>query len=330
MKQIILSLLLFMFGAGMGWWLASFQDETADVPDNWIARLDNIYIGEDEYIEEMRRRGGSRPGQFHVMAQKRELLEALLYRKAVTRAAREEGLDREPEVRNSLDRILVNQYIARHLRPRQDGVEIPEDELAEVYERERERYAVPARRRVAMIQIQVPESADDDYRAAARERAEVALAAARELDDDTLHFGDLAREHSEDHSSRYRGGVIGWIGEQAPERYRYDPVVIETANSMHEPGTTSEVLEGSDGFYIVRLVAYEPTRVRPLEELRSGIRQRLLRDRYRAIEDEFRHELLARFSTEVREERLADIEPLGPPARDKMRPPQGPGAEPRR
>lgn len=329
MKQIFFAVALFALGAVAGSWWASSSDQTTSVPDNWLARIDNVYISEEEYVDAMRRRGGTRPGQYHEMAQKQELLEALLYRKAVTQAAREDGLDREPEIRNSLDRILVNQYIARHLRPRQEEVEISDEAVAEVYAQESERYAVPARRRVAMIQIEVPEGADDEFRERARGRAEEALAAARELDDETLHFGDLAREYSEDQSSRYRGGVIGWIGEQAPERYRHDPVVIETANEMQDAGAISGVLEGRDGYYIVRLVAYEPTRKRSIEELESGIRQRLRRDRYRAVEDEFRHEMLERFSIDVREERLAEIEPLGPPARDETRPPQGPGTDSR-
>lgn len=329
MKQLLFAIALFALGAAAGWWWASSSDEAATVPENWIARIDNIYITEEEYVEAMRRRGGNRPGQYHELAQKQELLEALLYRKAVTQAARENGLDREPEIRNSLDRILVNQYIARHLRPRQEDVEISDKAIAEVYERDRERYAVPARRRVAMIRIEVPENADEEFRDNARQRAEEAVAAARELDEDTLHFGDLAREYSEDQSSRYRGGVIGWIGEQAPERYRHDPVVIETANAMQEVGATSDVLEGSDGYYIVRLVAYEPTRERSIEELGSGIRQRLLRESYRAVEDEFRQEMLERFSIKVREERLSEIEPLGPPGRDEMRPPEGPSSDSR-
>lgn len=330
MKHLIAAIALFALGVAAGSWWASSSDDATIVPDNWIARIDNIYISEDEYVEAMRRRGGNRAGQYHDMAQKQELLEALLYRKAVTRAAREDGLDREPEIRNSLDRILVNQYIARHLRPRQEDITISDKAVAEVYERDRERYSIPARRRVAMIRIEVPEGADDEFRATARERAEEALAAARQLDNDTLHFGDLAREYSDDQSSRYRGGVIGWIGEQAPERYRHDPVVIETANSMQDGGEISDVLEGKDGFYIVRLVAHEPTRKRSLDELGSGIRQRLLRDRYRATEDEFRHEMLGRYPIEVREQRLADIEPLGPPAREETRPPQGPGTDSRR
>lgn len=324
MKQLLIAIVLFGAGLALGWWLGS-DDQPADAPpDDWIARIDGIHIGEQEFIDEMRRRGGTRPGQYHDMEQKQRLLESLLYRKATARAAEEEGMHREPEIRRSLERILVNQYLSEHLRPRQEQVEVSDEEIAEIHERQADNYAVPARRRVAMIRIEVPDSADETYRAEARERAEEALAAARELDENIAHFGHIAREYSDDQSSRYRGGVIGWIGEEAPERYRHDPVVIETANGMTEAGAMSGVLEGNDGLYIVRLVEYQPARTRPLDELASGIRQGLLRDRYRAVEDEFRKEMLDRYDTEIRAERLEAIEPLGPPERDERRPPEGP------
>lgn len=326
MKQLLFAAILLGAGFAAGWWWgASDGDLSTDRPGNWIARIGETYIEPSEYVQAMRRRGGTRPGQYHDMAQKQELMTALLYRKAVARAAREEGLDEDPEIRRSLERILVDQYIARHLRPRQEDVDIPDDKIQAVYEREKDQYTVPARRRVAMIYIEVPESADESFREEARQRAAEAYEAASQLGDEVNHFGAVAREYSQDQSSRYRGGVIGWIGERAPERYRFDPAVIETANGMKEPGATAGIIEGNDGFYIVRLAEYQPERSRPLEELESGIRQRLLRDHYRAVEEGFREEMLARFETEVDEERLAAIEPLGPPAREEPRPPQSPG-----
>lgn len=324
MKQLLIAIVLFGAGLALGWWLGSTDPAVESPPDNWVARIDGTYIGEEEFIDEMRRRGGTRPGQYHDLDQKQSLVESLLYRKATARAAEDEGIHRDPEIRRSLERILVNHYLSEHLRPRQEQIEISDEEVAEVYDNRADEYAVPARRRVAMIHIAVPETTDDAYRADARERAGEALEAARNLDEDIAHFGHVAREYSEDQSSRYRGGVIGWIGEEAPERYRHDPVVIETANGMVEAGAISGVLEGDDGFYIVRLVEHQPTRTRPVDELASGIRQRLLRDRYRAVEDEFREEMLDRYETEIRADRLEAIEPLGPPARDERRPPEGP------
>lgn len=312
-------------GAALGWLAAQYFDGTPGVsaPDDWIARVGDDYIDRETFIAEMRRRGGNRPGQYHDIEQKRRLLEDLMYRAAMVESARDQGIDDQPEVARSLNQILVNQYVRKHLRPRQEAAKISDEEIRELYEAESDNYAIPARRRVAMVHIEVPDNAPEAARTSARERAEAALAAARELGDPVRDFGQVAREFSNDQASRYRGGVIGWIGEAAPNRYRHDPAVITTANDMDTPGAISGVLEGEDGFYLVRLVAYEPERKRSLEELSDGIRQRLMRKHYQQVEADFRAELLDRKQTEIRMQRLADIEPLGPPAREQ-RPPETP------
>ena len=325
MKYLLTAVLSLAIGLAAGWWLA-LQQTVEPPPDNWIASVNGVYIGEAEFIAEMERRGGHRPGQYHDLEQKKELLDALLFRKAAVRAAQEEGLHRDPVTLRAMERILVNQYVSDNLRPRQEEIRVTDDEIEAVYSERAKDYQVPARRRVAMIRIGIPEMAGDEAREAARNRIEEAHKAVQELDGEVNHFAHVAREYSDHQASRYRGGAIGWIGEQATERYRFDPVVIETANAMTESGETSGILEGESGYYIVRLIEYQPTRSRPLEELAGGIRQSLLRDRHREVEKEFREELLSRFDTRIRTSRLEAIEPLSPPAREDRDPPAVPAS----
>lgn len=326
MKYLLTAALSLAIGLATGWWLAGTGFLADSAPSNWIAQINGTYVDEAEFVAEMERRGGRRPGQYHDLDQKKELLDALLYRKAAVRAARDEGLDREPATLRAMERILVNQYVNENLRPRQEAIRISDDEIEAVYAERAEDYQVPARRRVAMIRISIPEMAADETREAARNRIEEAHKAVQELDGEVNHFGHVAREYSDHQASRYRGGAIGWIGEQATERYRFDPVVIETANAMTEPGETSGILEGESGYYIVRLIDYQPTRSRPLEELATGIRQGILRERHREVEEEFRKELLSRFDIRIRTSRLEAIEPLGPPASEDQEPPAVPAS----
>ncbi|QOC21315.1 peptidyl-prolyl cis-trans isomerase [Wenzhouxiangella sp. AB-CW3] len=325
MKAVLTAIATLLIGLAAGWWLA-MQQSAEPPPDNWIAEINGVYVGETEFIAEMERRGGQRPGQYHELDQKKELLDSLLYRKAAVRAARDAGLDREPATLRAMERILVNKYVQENLRPRQEELRVTDEEIEAVYAERAEEYSVPARRRVAMIRIGVPEQASEEMKQAARNRITEAYEAVQELDEDVVHFAAVAREYSDHQTSRYRGGAIGWIGEHATERYRFDPVVVETANRMTDSGETSGILEGDDGLYIVRLVEYQPERSRPVDELATGIRQGILRDRHREIENEFREDLLSRFDTRIRMSRLEAIEPLGPPARDDREPPAVPAS----
>ena len=311
-------------GVVIGWLAAGFWTEVVspDEPAEWIARIDGEFITAQDFIHEMQRRGGNRAGQYQDLEQKQALLDSMLFQRAVVLAARAEGLDTRPEIRRSLDQILVNHYFQDHLRPRQEALRVSDDAVREVFEAHADDYTIPARRRVAMIQVNVPEGAPPEVRQALRERIEEARALAAGLNGSVTHFGSLAVEYSEDTASRYRNGVIGWIGELAPDRYRHDPVVVAAANAMTEAGAISEVLEGEGAYYIVRLVSLEPERARSLEELSDGIRQRLIQDHYRAEEQAFRDELLAGFETEIRAAQLDAIEPLA--GRAVSEPPEPP------
>ena len=95
-----------------------------------------------------------------------------------------------------------------------------------------------------------------------------------------------------------------------------------------EPGFISPVLEGEDGLYLVRLVDYQPRATRSLEELQDGIRQRLLRDRFNQVEQDFRDETLAAADIEIRPGALDRFQPEGaPPEQQPEQPPSLPASQ---
>jgi parvulin-like peptidyl-prolyl isomerase len=329
MRRIVAGLWL-LAGFVAGWMVATLwpSSETVAVPEAWVARIDGEYISVDTFLDEMRRRGGTVPGQFRDPEQKRALLDTLLYQRALLRAAEEEGMLEDIDVRRSREQILVNHYLQQTLRRRQQEVSVSAEEVGAFHAEQGSEYTIPARRRVAMIHIPVPEGADDSAWQRARELAAEALDKAQNLNGAVGHFGAIAREYSHDNASRYRGGVIGWVAEGQAERYRYDPAFLEAAYALTEPGEFSAVLDGADGVYLARLVELEPARERSLDELSAGIQQRLLREKLAASEQAFRDELMRRYTIEVREDALDAIDPMSPPAGpDRPQPPAMPRDE---
>lgn len=302
--------------------------EDVSAPDGWIARVGNEFVTAEDWESEVRMRGASRPGLFEAAEQREALMDQLLYRRALVQQAERAGLHQRPEVRRSLDQILINQVLQTELRPRQENVDVSDRAVETFYREHADEYRVPARRRIAMIHFELGAGASEETRQAVRATAESVLAEARESSDSMPGFGPLAREHSAHQASRYRGGVLGWVGEGDPSRYSYPAVVVETANAMTEPGALSEVVEDERGLYLVRLVNYEPDRVRPLEELADGIRQRLLRDRFREVETRYRDEVLAAAEIELNARGRQLLEATGEPQRtpEPQRPPSPPGS----
>jgi peptidyl-prolyl cis-trans isomerase C len=311
-------------GVAVGWFSAvAWRARDAEpTPTAWLARVGDSYITEAMFVDEMHRRGGKTPGQYQDIVQKRALLDDMVLRRALVNAAKSENMASDPAVAHLLDQTLANQYLQRTLRKQQEKIVVTEAEVRAHYDAHAADYTVPARRRVAMLQIRVPADAGEDVWKNASERAEAALAKARKLGPEVLNFGVVAREYSEDQASRYRGGMIGWISEGKLDRYRYDPVLLNAALALKAAGDFSEVLRGADGVYVARVVEIEPQRERQFEQLATGIHQRLLQDRLKQAETEFRETLLKRTAIDVREAGLEKIDPLAPPAESK--PPQPP------
>lgn len=313
-------------GAAGGWFAARQWplEAAVEAPADWVARVDDEYISSAMFVDEMRRRGGLRPGQYQDLAQKRALMDELLFRRAVAKAARAAGVDRDPEILRASEQLLVNRYLKQHLDELQQSVRISDAEVRAHYEAEAERYAVAPRRRLAAIRIEPGQGETGRDWAAAEARAADVLAQARALPPSIPHFGALAQEHSSDADSRWRGGVVGWLAEsvEVEERAGLDPAALRAGLEIADTGGLAGPVRGADAVWLLRLVDRDPGRGRSFEELAAGIRQGLHQQRLAELEADVRSRLLESVRIEVREPRLAAIEPLGPPA--DAQPPQPP------
>src|SRR5690606_10997323 len=109
----------------------------------------------------MRRRGGERPGQYQELEQKRQLLDELVYRAALTKAAQRDGMTDQPELRRAIEQLVGNRYLQDTLRQAQREVNVSDEDVRRFYAANAEDYSVPARKRVAMLKISVAADAGE-------------------------------------------------------------------------------------------------------------------------------------------------------------------------
>lgn len=314
MKQGLLLVLALLVGLAAGWLLPRAAPPPPDpVPEDWVARVGDSYIDAELFRDEMRRRGGERPGTFQDGDSRRALLDAMLYRQVLAESARRDGLHQTPELRRAIDQVLADRYLDLTLRQRQEAITVSEDELRAYWREHADDYSLPPRRRIALVQVSVPEEAPDAAWEQAEARVRQALERVRQLELSVPHFGDVAVEFSDDQASRYRGGVVGWITEGQAGRYRLEPAVMEAAEALEQPGDIAGPLRGDNGWYLVRLVERDAGQTREFAELADGLRQRLMQQRLAAENDRFREQMLASVDIEIREARLAEIDPLSAP-----------------
>jgi peptidyl-prolyl cis-trans isomerase SurA len=124
---------------------------------------------------------------------------------------------------------------------------------------------------------------DDDERA--RAKAESLRVDAAE----GASFEDLAREYSDDETSRGNGGMLGWF---RPEEL--DPQILAAVTGL-EPGQISSIVRGDRGYYVIKVVAHDMERVASLDEIREDLRDYLFRRKaeegYRNLIDRLSHEI---------------------------------------
>ena len=87
------------------------------------------------------------------------------------------------------------------------------------------------------------------------------------------NFAALARQYSEDPSSRERGGDLGTF-----ERNTHTRAFDDAAFALH-PGTVSAVVQTEYGFHVIKVAAHEATREQTLTEAAPRIRSHLLAER---------------------------------------------------
>jgi len=132
------------------------------------------------------------------------------------------------------------------------------------------------------------------------EDEELARAEAESLRQVAIGGGDfsaLAIEHSDDSDTREQGGALGWFRAQD-----LAPAFRNVVTEMTE-GEISEVVRGEAGYYILKLVGYEPDRLAELDEIREDLRNDIfdlrVEEAYRALLDRLRGEIFVDIRTET-------------------------------
>jgi hypothetical protein len=282
---------LILIGAASVWRLLSLPRPAEPV---LVARVGDRPIGIEAFQREMVRRGGSRPE----LLDKNALLEEMIATEAGLARALALGLDRDPEVLHAYRSLLIGTMRTRELQPCLETITVTEAEIKAAYEQSLDRFTQPAKARLALLYLQTNAKMSDAKRTELRAHLEEAKTKAVALPPTTRNFGALAIEYSDDQASRYRGGDVGWVS-VGQELGRWPKDVIAAGLALPEVGAVSELLDGPEGIYLVRLVDRRDSSVRPLESVSEQIRHQLLLQKRKEAEQAFAKGLLAGIQVKV-------------------------------
>jgi peptidyl-prolyl cis-trans isomerase D len=162
-----------------------------------------------------------------------------------------------------------------------ESVEVTEADLRTAYDNSLAEFTVPDQVRARHILFRLPPNPDEATVAEVRAEAEQVLEEIRAGGD----FAALAETNSDDTATASAGGDLGWFG-----RGRMAPEFEEMAFAL-DIDAVSDLVQTSFGFHIIRVDGDRPEQVRPFEEVRGQLEQRLSRERAEEIVDQRAEEL---------------------------------------
>lgn len=268
--------------------------------DDVLAKVGEVEITVADFKAEC----GRRIADGQPLPDRQVLLDQMIEHAALVQQARAAGVDRMPDVRRACEDILIARLKTVQLTPQLEAVQVRPEEIQAAYEQEKVRYTQPAKARLAILFMAVDPKAEAGQVAAARARAGDIRRQALALPEDVRGFGRLAADFSDDQITRYRGGDVGWLAQDAMED-RWPRTVIAAGFQLAKAGEVSEVLRAADGFYLVRKLDFRPASVTPLEQVGGAIRRRLLAEKRAAAEAEFLRQARAALPVQTDPARLA-------------------------
>ena len=165
--------------------------------------------------------------------------------------------------RLELPEQVSTQYILLNEAAAMENLPAPKQEdLQKYYEQNKARYVQPARTNLSHIQVNVPASATDEQRAAAKEKAN---AIAKKVNADKSAFADIARAESQDAGTAKDGGKLGWITKGSW------PEALESVVFGLAAGNVSEVVDGPGGYHIFKANEVQPEKGESFEQAKSKV-----------------------------------------------------------
>jgi len=293
--------------------------------ENALATVGSQTITEKDLIQE----ATWRQANHQAVPAAPELLKEMADRLALVEKAKQAGITDDPETQRHIHSIIIARLREKQLDTELAKVTVSDEELKAAYDARGAEFARKALDRFAILFQSADAKASDARKAEAKKQLEDAIALADAAPAPGGRgpaaggFGQVAAQHSEDQVTRYRGGDVGWIEGDLKETRL--PANVLAAGRALEKGKRSGVLEASDGFYVIMKTDARAGGARPLEEVADNLRQQLLRDKRRALEEQFLADALTSSKASLNADAAAKVTlPVAPapaPAAPELSPP---------
>ena len=261
--------------------------------DEVLATVGDRTITVGEFAERLGSQSPYLRARFESPERRREFLDNLIRFELLVHEAKRRGYADRPEVTRARRNAMVQQLIKREVEDKLAAIEITDEEIRTEYDANADEYNRPAQVRANDILIKE------------KKAAQKVLAKAKKVKN-IEEFRALARENSEDESTKARGGDLQFFtmeGEQGP------PMAIrEAAFAVNKVGSVyPELVETEDGYHVLMVTGKRAPLTRTYEQAKRAIRHKLSRRRKDVAMETLLERLRAESEVEIDYDVLSEV-----------------------
>lgn len=243
--------------------------------------------------------------RYQSVERRRALLDEIINAELLAGEARRRGLDKDPEVKERIRQILREDVVRRMRAELPASSDITEADVKAYYDKHRDEFREPERRRVAHIVV--------GDKAKAQKLLEQAKKAS------PTDWGKLVRESSLDKSTAGSAtgplelaGDLGLCAPPGQDRGDNPRVPESLRKAVFQIASVGGVYDGiveeAGKFHIVRMTGKNDARDRSMKEADRVIRGAIFQERLEKAEKDFQEELKKRFPVKIDDKALEKVE----------------------
>jgi hypothetical protein len=289
---------------------------------NVVAEVEGTTITVEALQAELARRFRSGPVHGSPEQVRDAVLDDMVRFEVLFARAAAAGLDRDPDLVQRFRRAVVARFEERSGLTSETNVTPTAEEVANHHRTHADEFREPEKVRLATIFWNVSPKATEEKKAEVRRRAEAVRAEAASTNASAPAFTELVRRHSDDTTTRYTGGDLGWFT-RGETNCGFPPELLDAGFALNSPGDLSALVPTADGLYLLQLRERRAATITPLERVRDRIAWQLRKERTQQRERDFYRQQTNGLRLTVYRAVLEQVQV--PAAWPESPPPRGPG-----
>jgi peptidyl-prolyl cis-trans isomerase C len=249
--------------------------------------------------------------RYSTLERKKEFLDNLIRQEVLAVEAEKQGLDKDPEVRATLRKIMVQKLVQRRFQQEPGAApDVPEADLQKYYEEHRAEYVRPRKVRVHAVVYGAAAGTPERSKKLALAKKGLQKVKAEEKKN-PLVFAQVVAEQSDDAASKAAAGDLQFRSFEELEK-AHSKQVAAAAFAM-KPGEVS-LVEAPSAVYLLKFSGEQPEVNRTFDQVRPQIANKLGRERKTKEFDEWLKGLKEKANVTIDDKALESVQVAASPA----------------